>query len=95
MQKKKKTAASAPAVSPAEANKTKEEQEHEQNMARATSKGLAFSGQIQKGDYHHKYKDVHVALGSGMSGTVVKVCCVYPKHGLPRLWSNFASHRSS
>ena len=43
-------------------------------MARATSTGLAFAGKLQKGDYHAKYKDVHVALGSGMSGTVVKVC---------------------
>jgi len=70
--KKKQTPASAPAASQT-AKQTKVKQEHEQNMARATSKGLAFSGQIQKGDYHHKYKDVHVELGSGMSGTVVKV----------------------
>ena len=47
--------------------------ELEQSMARATSTGLAFGGKLQKGDYHKKYNDAHVALGSGMSGTVVKV----------------------
>ena len=71
MQKEKKSQSASASAGPTAAEV---QQAKEQSMARATSKGLSFAGQIQKGDYHHKYKDVHIALGSGMSGTVVKVC---------------------